>query len=140
MDNRKKSPLDVEYISGGIFNAEKLSKHTCTEDGSLCTDQTVEKARLYRNFFDTLRVGIKMIPTRYVIILLCRVLFSFAETARDYNHAAAGKDKCKKHCRINVVACFGRLRCFVGMRYCVNGKCCGSSTALRYNTYCMLAR
>ena len=27
MDNRKKSPLDVEYTSGGIFNAKKLSKH-----------------------------------------------------------------------------------------------------------------
>ena len=23
----KKSPLDVEYTSGGIFNAKKLSKH-----------------------------------------------------------------------------------------------------------------
>ncbi len=26
MDNRKKSPLDVEYTSGGIFNAKKLMK------------------------------------------------------------------------------------------------------------------
>lgn len=26
MDNRKKSPLDVEYTSGGIYNAKKLSK------------------------------------------------------------------------------------------------------------------
>ena len=26
MDNRKKSPLDVEYISGGNFYAKKLSK------------------------------------------------------------------------------------------------------------------
>ncbi len=26
MDNRKKRPLDVEYTSGGIFNAKKLSK------------------------------------------------------------------------------------------------------------------
>ena len=24
MDNRKKSPLDVEYTTGGIFNANKL--------------------------------------------------------------------------------------------------------------------
>ena len=105
MDNRKKSPLDVEYTSGGIFNAEKLSKHTCTGNRTLRTAQTVEKARLYRTFSTVCRVGIKMIPTRYVILL--NVLFSFAETARDYNHAAAGKDKCKKHCRINVVACFG---------------------------------
>ena len=33
MDNRKKSPLDVEYTSGGIFNAKKLSTHTCTGIG-----------------------------------------------------------------------------------------------------------
>lgn len=27
MDNGKKHPLDVEYTSGGIFNAKKLSTH-----------------------------------------------------------------------------------------------------------------
>lgn len=105
MDNRKKSPLDVEYTSGGIFNAEKLSKQKCTGNRTLCTAQTIEKSRLYRTFSTVCRVGIKMIPTRYVILL--NVLFSFAEATCDYNHAAAGKDKCKKHCRINVVACFG---------------------------------
>ena len=118
MDNRKKSPLDVEYTSGGIFNAEKLSKQKCTGNRTLCTYvSSLSGAYVHRSdcrkspalpdFFDTLRVGIKMIPTRYVIILLCRVLFSFAKETCDYNHAAAGKDKCKKHCRINVVACFG---------------------------------
>ena len=72
-----------------------------------CAPLRLSKSPALPDFFDTLRVGIKMIPTRYVIILLCRVLFPFAEIARDYNHTAAGKDKCKKHCRINVVACFG---------------------------------